>query len=45
MYVINGFYAALKASYEAENTETDLLLLEWDEQALSWADLLQRVVG
>lgn len=45
IYVVNGFYTALKAQYENPATAVAYLLIEWDGAQWSWADLVHRVVG
>ena len=45
IYVVNGFYSALKAQYENPATEVAYLLIEWDGAQWTWADLVHRIVG
>jgi hypothetical protein len=44
LYIINGFYPSMQAALAAVETIT-FLVVEWDGAALSWADLVNTVVG
>jgi len=45
IYVINGFYGAMKESYESPSNVVHFMVLEWEAAKLSWKDMLFNVVG
>jgi hypothetical protein len=45
MFVINGFYFALRDQYLANTALPMYLTVEWDGDVLSWADMATHIVG
>lgn len=45
VYVINGFYGALKAAYESPLASIVFMKVEWDGDKLSWPEVHNLVVG
>jgi nucleoside diphosphate kinase len=45
MFVINGFYFALRDRYLANTSLPMYLTIEWDGDVLSWADMATHLVG
>jgi nucleoside diphosphate kinase len=45
VYVINGFYMAMREKYTKDGASIHYALVEWDESTLSWADFRGRVLG
>ena len=45
LYIINGFYYALKASYEEPDTVVYCILIEWDGAQWTWEDMARRFIG
>ena len=45
LYVINGFYMAMRAMYVADGARLVWFSVEWPENTLSWADFRAKVVG
>ncbi len=45
VYVINGFYAALRESYSRKRALVTVFSLEWESAAMSWTDFADNVVG
>jgi hypothetical protein len=44
IYVVNGFYPAMKMTFEGAE-DISFAVIEWDSSALSWPDLLSKVIG
>ena len=38
MYVINGFYASMRAKYTTAPAKIQFYLVEWDSLKLGWED-------
>ena len=45
LFVINGFYGALREQYVANTAFSMYLTVEWDPQSLSWADIQEYIIG
>lgn len=45
IYLVNGFYSAMKAEYEHPDTAVTFMALEWDEQATPYASFLRDIIG
>eukprot|EP00667_Euglena_gracilis_P023247 EG_transcript_26205 len=45
IYVINGFYMAMREKYTKPGASISYLLVEWDPAQLSWADFRGKVLG
>lgn len=45
IYVINGFYMAMREKYTKPSASIAYFLVEWDESTLSWADFRGKVLG
>ena len=45
IYVINGFYAALKLQYQSNHSMPSYLVVEWDSNKTSWSDFMAKVIG
>ena len=45
MYVVNGFYMAMREKYTKPGASLSFMTVEWDSKALSWADFRREVVG
>ena len=45
VFVINGFYAAMRSKYTTPGSSIYYYSVEWDASRLSWADFRQKVLG
>ena len=45
IYVINGFYAAMRAKYTSPGSSVYYYSVQWDASAMSWADFRASVLG
>jgi len=45
IYVINGFYMAMREKYTKADASISYMLVEWDSAKLSWADFRGKVLG
>ena len=45
IYVINGFYAAMRAKYTSPGSSIYYFSVQWDASAMSWADFRGSVLG
>lgn len=45
IYVINGFYMAMREKYTCDGAAILYMLAEWDSAALSWKDFRGKVLG
>lgn len=45
IYVINGFYAAMRAKYTSPGSSIYYYSVEWDASELSWEDFRAKVLG
>ena len=45
IYVINGFYMAMREKYTKAGASISYMLAEWDPSQLSWADFRGKVLG
>ena len=45
VYVINGFYAAMRAKYTTPGSSVYYFSVQWDSSELSWADFRAQVLG
>jgi len=45
IYVVNGFYAAMRAKYTSPGSSIYYYSVQWDASALSWADFRATVLG
>ena len=45
IYVINGFYAAMRGKYTAPGSSIYYYSVQWDASAMSWADFRSKVLG
>jgi len=45
IYVINGFYMAMREKYTKPGESIYYYLLEWEPEKLSWADFREQVLG
>lgn len=44
-FVVNGFYAAMRAEYVRPDAHVSWMIVEWDVAALSWKDFRANVLG
>lgn len=45
VYVVNGFYMAMRGSYLENNVAVYVFLIEWDPDIISWKRLRSKVTG
>jgi hypothetical protein len=45
LFVVNGFYDSIRDSYINPDASINYLSVEWDGSAMSWSQLMQRVIG
>eukprot|EP00906_Rhabdomonas_costata_P018744 RCo027331 len=45
VFVINGFYMAMREKYTKPTASISYYLVEWDQSKLSWADFRAKVLG
>jgi hypothetical protein len=45
LYTLNGFYPAMRHSFVSDGAEVRYLVVEWEEEALSWASFRSEVIG
>lgn len=45
IYIINGFYMAMREKYTKPGTSIYYYLVEWDPAKLSWGDFREKVLG
>jgi hypothetical protein len=45
IFVINGFYMAMREKYTKPDASIYYCLVEWDPEKLSWADFREKVLG
>eukprot|EP00439_Symbiodinium_sp_Y106_P073932 s989_g14.t1 len=45
VYIFNGFFMAMRSKFTAPSAEIYYYLVEWDANALSWADFRGKVLG
>jgi len=45
VYVINGFYMALKESYIRKGSSVHAYVIQWNPSSLSWCDFNSKVIG
>ena len=45
VYIFNGFFMAMRSKFTAPSAEVYYYLVEWDANALSWADFRGKVLG
>jgi hypothetical protein len=45
IYVVNGFYMAMRGSYLENNAGVYVFLIEWDPEVISWKTLRSKVTG
>ncbi|KAL1498532.1 hypothetical protein AB1Y20_013853 [Prymnesium parvum] len=45
VFVINGFYMAMREKYTAPSASIRYFLVEWEPEKLSWADFREKVLG
>lgn len=45
VYVVNGFYMAMRSSYLENNVAVYVFLIEWDPHVISWKSLRSKLTG
>ena len=45
IYVINGFYMAMREKYTKDGASLNYFVVEWPQSALSWEDFRGKVLG
>ena len=45
LYVVNGFYAAMRAKYVAPGASVYYYSVQWDSSSMSWADFRGSLLG
>jgi hypothetical protein len=45
LYVVNGFYAAMRSKYTSPGSSIYYYTVSWDAAGLSWADFRSKVLG
>lgn len=45
LYLVNGFYIAMRQYYVEEGAKVIYFTVEWNENELSWADFRSKVIG
>lgn len=45
IYLINGFYPSMKASFAQRGATIHYMVVEWEGNELSWPDMLQKAIG
>ncbi len=45
VYIINGFYMAMRGKYVAKDASIHAYIIQWNESALTWKDFRSKVIG